>query len=216
MTPLPTSPNLHFTHLNNPDTRHNLRSSTPSREALAMTRFPAPVTFRSSEKVGGIALAPIAEFLTHLREAPHLVTLADILERYRTPKSYHRFDFRIVDSSELPPSPRRVEDDEDLRKLWERERGSPIIVDDEGGGGEGAPSRREGAKDGLGGGKGAADGTGDAPAPPAATFPQATGSTAVDVPSRGAVPAQQAAAQPPSGLGEAAASVRSDVDARSL
>ncbi|BEJ14890.1 hypothetical protein CspHIS471_0406570 [Cutaneotrichosporon sp. HIS471] len=105
-----------------------------------MTRFPPPVTFRSREQVGGIALAPIADFLSHLHEARHLIKLADILQRYRTPKSYHRYDFRIVDSSELPPSPGAAEGDEDLGNLWERERererGSPIILDDEG---EGQP-----------------------------------------------------------------------------
>ncbi|KLT44201.1 hypothetical protein CC85DRAFT_291017 [Cutaneotrichosporon oleaginosum] len=94
-----------------------------------MSRFPPRATFSRSERVGGIALAPLAEFLSHLHDAPHLIKLADILERYRTPKSYHRFDFRIADSSELPPSP-GVVDDEEVRKLWERARGSPIIVDD--------------------------------------------------------------------------------------
>lgn len=94
-----------------------------------MDRFPPRVTFRQSEQVGGIHLAPLAEFLSQRREARHLIKLADILERYRTPKSYHRYDFRIVDSSELPPSP-GAWDDEELRQLWERERGSPIFVDD--------------------------------------------------------------------------------------
>ncbi|BEJ07432.1 hypothetical protein CcaverHIS641_0407010 [Cutaneotrichosporon cavernicola] len=101
-----------------------------------MTRFPPPVTFRTSEQVGDIALAPIADFLSHLHVARHLIKLADILQRYRTPKSYHRYDFRIIDSSELPPRPRAAEGDENLDSLRERERGSPIILDDEG---EGQP-----------------------------------------------------------------------------
>lgn len=102
--------------------------------------FPPPVTFRSSEKHGGIHLAPLAEFLSHLSDASHLIKLADILERFRTPKSYHRYDLRIVDSSELPPSPGAEGHDEELRALWRRERGSPIILDDDGQG--------EGARDG--------------------------------------------------------------------
>lgn len=64
--------------------------------------LPPPVTFYSTETLHRILLAPLAEFLSDLSSAEHLLRLHDILDRYRTPKSYHRIDVREVGSGELP------------------------------------------------------------------------------------------------------------------
>ncbi|WVQ99224.1 hypothetical protein IAU59_006356 [Kwoniella sp. CBS 9459] len=65
--------------------------------------LPPPVVFSHAETLHAIPLPPLASFLVSLHKAEHLIKLNDILDRYRTPKSYHRIDVRLVESSELPP-----------------------------------------------------------------------------------------------------------------
>ncbi|WVF71664.1 hypothetical protein IAT40_006472 [Kwoniella sp. CBS 6097] len=65
--------------------------------------LPQPVIFAHAETLHAIPLPPLASFLVSLHKAEHLVKLNDILDRYRTPKTYHRIDVRLVESSELPP-----------------------------------------------------------------------------------------------------------------
>ncbi|EJT45800.1 hypothetical protein A1Q1_05713 [Trichosporon asahii var. asahii CBS 2479] len=95
--------------------------------------LPAPVVIARSEVQSSVQLAPLAEFLAGLTENEHLNKLSDILDRFRTPKSYHRVDIRIVSSSDLPPSPGKEGADVDDYTLmkWSMERGDPIIVDDQ-------------------------------------------------------------------------------------
>ncbi|RXK40867.1 hypothetical protein M231_01926 [Tremella mesenterica] len=66
--------------------------------------LPPPLILSHNETLHAIPLPPLAQFLTSLTRPEHLVKLNDILERFRTPKSYHRIDVREVTSSELPPS----------------------------------------------------------------------------------------------------------------
>ncbi|WRT66163.1 uncharacterized protein IL334_003116 [Kwoniella shivajii] len=65
--------------------------------------LPPPAVFLHQETLHAILLPPLASWLTSLRKPEHLVRLSDLLERYKTPKSYHRVDVRLVESSELPP-----------------------------------------------------------------------------------------------------------------
>lgn len=88
--------------------------------------LPPSATFELEEIRHGIKLAPLADFLAHLKEGVHLIRLAEILERYRTPQSYHRYDYRIVDSSDLPPSPGGDDEEQAFRR--KRERGSPVFI----------------------------------------------------------------------------------------
>ncbi|WWD17487.1 hypothetical protein CI109_101928 [Kwoniella shandongensis] len=67
------------------------------------TALPPPVIFTHAETLHAICLPPLAQFLTSLHSPQHLLKLHDILERYKTPRSYHRIDVRLVESSELPP-----------------------------------------------------------------------------------------------------------------
>lgn len=77
--------------------------------------LPPPVVFTHNEILHAISLPPLAAFLISLTAPEHLLKLNDILDRYRTPKSYHRVDVREVSSSELPPS----------SPTWEGEQGDP-------------------------------------------------------------------------------------------
>ena len=63
-----------------------------SRTLPLLQTLPPPVTFHSTESLHRILLPPLAEFLSDLSSAEHLIKLHDILHRYRTPKSYHRID----------------------------------------------------------------------------------------------------------------------------
>jgi hypothetical protein len=81
------------------------------------------------EYLHAICLPPLATFLATLSSSEHIRRLNDILEKFRTPSSYHRVDVREVQSSELPPgSPARgvgvgVEEE------WQRrERGEPVVL----------------------------------------------------------------------------------------
>ncbi|KAK8864215.1 hypothetical protein IAR55_001461 [Kwoniella newhampshirensis] len=69
---------------------------------LPLEDLPPPVIFTHAETLHAISLPPLAQFLVSLRQPQHLLKLHDILERYRTPRSYHRVDVRLVESSELP------------------------------------------------------------------------------------------------------------------
>jgi hypothetical protein len=96
--------------------------------ALVALPLPPPVIFEYNETLHAIPLPPLATFLTSLHQPEHLVRLHDILDRYRTPKSYHRIDVRVVGSSELPPSSPPIvggggEGGDDVR-----EKGEPVIL----------------------------------------------------------------------------------------
>ena len=87
--------------------------------------LPPPVIFTHDETLHAIRLPPLASFLTSLTAPDQLVKLNDILDRFRTPDSYHRIDVRVVESSELPPnSPEDLEGDERER----REKGAPVTL----------------------------------------------------------------------------------------
>lgn len=70
-----------------------------------MTGFPSSASFKPTDVQSGIVLAPLAKWLSGIDSADDLNKLHELLERFRTPQSYHRVDFRVTDSSELPPSP---------------------------------------------------------------------------------------------------------------
>ncbi|WOO85568.1 uncharacterized protein LOC62_07G009072 [Vanrija pseudolonga] len=70
-----------------------------------MTGFPSSASFKPTDVQSGITLAPLAKWLSGITSAVDLNKLQELLERFRTPQSYHRVDFRVTDSSELPPSP---------------------------------------------------------------------------------------------------------------
>ena len=74
----------------------------PSFPVPLLSTLPPPITLHSTETLHRILLPPLAEFLTDLSAPEHLLKLHDILDRYRTPKSYHRVDVREVSSGELP------------------------------------------------------------------------------------------------------------------
>ena len=91
---------------------------------LPIYELPPPVIFAHDETLHAICLPPLASFLASLTATEHLIKLNDILDRFRTPKSYHRIDVRAVESSELPPhSPAERE------REREREKGEPLILD---------------------------------------------------------------------------------------
>lgn len=69
-----------------------------------LVSLPPPVTFKHKETLHRVELPPLARFLHTLTTPPQLIKLHEILNRYRTPKSYHRVDVREVGSSELPPA----------------------------------------------------------------------------------------------------------------
>ncbi|WWD02769.1 hypothetical protein V865_000811 [Kwoniella europaea PYCC6329] len=94
--------------------------------------LPPPAVFLHQETLHAIPLPPLASWLISLRKPEHLVRLNDLLQRYKTPQSYHRIDVRLIESSELPPgSPdSQVEELEEDRKV---RKGSRDIVElDEG------------------------------------------------------------------------------------
>lgn len=93
--------------------------------------LPPRATFKSTDKIGGIPTGPIAAFLADLENLSDLIKLDNLLERYRTPASYHRLDSRIVNSSTLPPGSPLLEEHDELRRIWAHERGDPIIINDE-------------------------------------------------------------------------------------
>ncbi|ORX36834.1 hypothetical protein BD324DRAFT_651315 [Kockovaella imperatae] len=70
---------------------------------LTLHDLPPPVIFTHNETLHSIALPPLAEFLAGIDTNDRILKLHDILDRFRTPKSYHRIDVRVVESSELPP-----------------------------------------------------------------------------------------------------------------
>lgn len=76
----------------------------PLDMSLTSHSLPLPAIFTHDETLHAILLPPLAIFLSSLSEPPHLLKLNDILDRFRTPKSYHRVDVRLVESSELPPA----------------------------------------------------------------------------------------------------------------
>ncbi|WVQ67870.1 uncharacterized protein L199_006075 [Kwoniella botswanensis] len=90
--------------------------------------LPPPAVFLHQETLHAIPLPPLASWLISLRKPEHLVRLNDLLQRYKTPQSYHRIDVRLIESSELPPgSPdSQVEELEEDRKV---RRGSREIVE---------------------------------------------------------------------------------------
>ncbi|WWC61665.1 uncharacterized protein I303_104250 [Kwoniella dejecticola CBS 10117] len=65
--------------------------------------LPPSAVFTYHESLHAISLPPLASWLITLRQPDQLVRLNDLLERYKTPQSYHRVDTRLVESSELPP-----------------------------------------------------------------------------------------------------------------
>ncbi|WWC89558.1 uncharacterized protein L201_004482 [Kwoniella dendrophila CBS 6074] len=67
------------------------------------SKLPPPAVFLYKETLHAISLPPLASWLIGLRKPEHLIRLNDLLERYKTPQSYHRIDVRLVESSELPP-----------------------------------------------------------------------------------------------------------------
>jgi hypothetical protein len=69
----------------------------------AQAKLPPPAIFTHDETLHAILLPPLALFLSDLSAPEHLIKLHDILDRFRTPESYHRIDVRLVESSELPP-----------------------------------------------------------------------------------------------------------------
>ncbi|CAD6572474.1 MAG: hypothetical protein TREMPRED_000557 [Tremellales sp. Tagirdzhanova-0007] len=71
--------------------------------SIPLPIVPPPVIFTYDETLHAISLPPLASFLTSLTAPDHLIKLSDSLDRYRTPKSYHRIDERAIESSELPP-----------------------------------------------------------------------------------------------------------------
>ncbi|KAK4685686.1 hypothetical protein P7C73_g4458, partial [Tremellales sp. Uapishka_1] len=85
------------------------------------TSLPPRTSFSHNEILHSIALPPLATFLSGLSATHHLLKLQDVLERFRTPSSYHRIDVRHVESSELPPE----EEQEEYERV---ERGSPVIL----------------------------------------------------------------------------------------
>ncbi|OCF60416.1 hypothetical protein L486_00049 [Kwoniella mangroviensis CBS 10435] len=94
--------------------------------------LPPPAVFLHQETLHAIPLPPLASWLISLRKPEHLVRLNDLLQRYKTPQSYHRVDVRLIESSELPPgSPdSQVEELGEDRKV---RKGSRDIVElDEG------------------------------------------------------------------------------------
>jgi hypothetical protein len=89
--------------------------------------LPLPIILSQSETLHAIHLPPLAQFLTALTAPDHLLKLNDILDRYRTPSSYHRIDVRVTSSSELPPgSP--VEWETAWQTPWGREKGEPVVL----------------------------------------------------------------------------------------
>lgn len=71
--------------------------------AISSHSLPPRAIFTHNETLHAILLPPLALFLGGLSAPDQLLKLNDILDRFRTPKSYHRVDVRLVESSELPP-----------------------------------------------------------------------------------------------------------------
>lgn len=103
--------------------------------------LPPPEIIAHEETLHAIELPPLATFLTSLTVPDHLIKLNDILDRYRTPQSYHRIDVRELSSSELPlssPEPEAeaviMKGDTDRRRKRKREtqleKGEPVILDE--------------------------------------------------------------------------------------
>ena len=103
--------------------------------------LPPPEIIAHEEALHAIELPPLATFLTSLTVPDHLIKLNDILDRYRTPQSYHRIDVRELSSSELPlssPEPEAeaviMKGDTDRRRKRKREtqleKGEPVILDE--------------------------------------------------------------------------------------
>ena len=111
--------------------------------------LPPQAIFTHDETLHAIPLPPLASFLSGLALPEHLVKLNDILNRFRTPRSYHRVDVRLVESSDLPPDlsaqPGPLEtktgasgsdtqtasegsNTEERRQRWKRERGEPVVL----------------------------------------------------------------------------------------
>ncbi|WVW83685.1 hypothetical protein I302_105706 [Kwoniella bestiolae CBS 10118] len=95
------------------------------------TALPPPAVFLHQETLHAIPLPPLASWLTSLSRPEHLVRLNDLLERYKTPQSYHRVDVRVVESSELPvgsPDSHAAEVDVDRggREIVELEKGDTL------------------------------------------------------------------------------------------
>ena len=99
--------------------------------------LPPPVTFEHKETLHRIELPPLARFLHTLTSPPQLIKLNEILNRYRTPKSYHRIDVREIGSSELPISnspepevPRLNDQNHPHHDATYAPDGAPIELDD--------------------------------------------------------------------------------------
>ena len=80
-----------------------IAGAQPGAMTLSFHELPPPVIITHNETLHSIALPPLAEFLTGIDTSDRILKLHDILQRFRTPKSYHRVDVRFVESSELPP-----------------------------------------------------------------------------------------------------------------
>lgn len=111
--------------------------------------LPPQAIFTHDETLHAIPLPPLASFLSGLALPEHLVKLNDILNRFRTPKSYHRVEVRLVESSELPPDlsaqlgpseTKTGQSGSDIRNAgegpitearrlrWKKERGEPVVL----------------------------------------------------------------------------------------
>lgn len=115
--------------------------------------LPPRAIFTHNEILHAISLPPLASFLSDLSSPEHLIKLNDILDRFKTPKSYHRVDVRLVESSDLPPDLPEGQkilnladrtasrgttqkeamstsgDYSDERKeRWKREKGQPVVL----------------------------------------------------------------------------------------
>ncbi|KAK1924422.1 hypothetical protein DB88DRAFT_510783 [Papiliotrema laurentii] len=89
---------------------------------MTPVRLPPPAVFTHDETLHRIPLPPLALFLNDLSAPDQLIKLNDVLTRFRTPKSYHRVDVRLVESSELPPDESGEEGD----------AGRPVILPEQG------------------------------------------------------------------------------------
>lgn len=93
---------------------------------LQLSHLPPPAIFEHAESLHAITLPPLATFLAHLTDPTQLRTLNEILEKYRTPDSYHRIDVRELGSSEIPID---TELEDPVPSVAE-EGGEPVILEE--------------------------------------------------------------------------------------
>ncbi len=123
---------------------------------IMMPEIPPPVILTPNETLHAIPLPPLASFLNSLTAVDHLLELSDILDRFRTPKSYHRIDVRALESSELPPrSPADFERREEREKgekgekREKGEKGEPVVLEPGVGVEEYLAKKAEGERNGV-------------------------------------------------------------------